>query len=294
MATKFSSALQMTNSTDALFRAWCQFVADTLTNGGWLDNGDTGQLTISTATHPTLTNTVVGYRVYKMNDTLQATKPCVMKLQFGSGAAANTPVLTVTIGTGSDGAGTITGTLCGPLAVTSALNGTNATNSYGSANTNRFQILLFVRNAATDSLLFSIERTHDGTTGADTGDGFLVTWQNTTPGSVTNWVNSTPGSQPPAENGFTVVLSNVSISSFGSNTGVGFPLHYKGYVQPVAIGVIIVNKGDFLAGAQPTVSVYGTSHTYQLADSDTSAITHPIGNFTTGNAANRRFGILFE
>jgi hypothetical protein len=294
MATKFSNALQMTNSSDALFRAWAQFIFDTfVTVGGWVQTADTGQVTISTMTHPGLASTQVGYQVWRMADTLQSTKPCFMRVAFGSGGAANTPLLTVTVGQGSDGAGNITNVLMGPILVTSALNAASGTNSYGSADTNRGHLMMFVRNAATDSLLFSIERTHDATTGADTGDGFLVTYQDTTPGTLTLWVNWTFGPQPAGER-WSLVLSNQATSSFGSNTGIAFPLHFKGFVQPVALGVIVTNSGDFLAAAQPTLTVYGTLHQYQLADSATSAHSIATGNGGTTSRSNSRFGIRYE
>jgi len=284
----------MTNSSDALFRAWAQFVFDTfVTAGGWVQTADTGQVTISTMAHPVGASTQVGYHVYRMADALQATKPCFVRVAFGSGSAANTPLLTVTIGQGSDGAGNITNVLCGPLSVTSALNAASGTNSYGSADTNRCHLLMFVRNAATDSLLFSIERTHDASTGADTGDGFLVTYQDTTPGTLTLWVNWVFGPQPVGER-WCVVLSNQTISSFGSNTGIGFPLHFKGFVQPVALGVIVTNSGDYLAAAQPTLAVYGVNHQYQLADSATSAFSVATGNGGSTGANNKRIGIRYE
>jgi hypothetical protein len=284
----------MSNSTDALFRAWAQFIDDTfIVTGGWVNTADTGQVTISTMTHPVGASTQVGYRIYRMADALQSTTPCFLRVAFGSGVAANTPLLTVTVGTGTDGAGNITGALLGPISVTSALNAVLGTASYGSADTNRCHLLLFVRNAATDSLLFSIERTHDASTGADTAAGFLVTYQDTTPGTLTQYVNGTFGPQPVAER-WTVVLSNQTISSFGSNTGIGFPLHFKGFVQPVALGVIVTNSGDYLAAAQPTLSVYGTSHQYQLADSATSAPSVATGNGGSTGAVNKRFGIRYE
>lgn len=294
MATRFSAALQMTNSTDPLWRAWVQFVDDVfVASGGWVNTADTGQMTISTSLHPTIANTIVGYRIYRMADALQATAPLFVKCSYGSSAAAaNSPQVTIALGTGTDGAGNITGSLA-TLAVTSGLNGTNASTSYGSADTNRCQFMLFVRNAATDSFLFSVERTKDATTGADTADGFLISWQDTTPGTVSIYLNALPGAQPPAER-WCVVLSNANPSTFGSNTGIGFPLHFKGFVQPVGLGIIVVNKSDFLAAAQPSVSVYGTNHTYQLADSDANAMSVGIGGGGAGTISARRFGIRFE
>jgi hypothetical protein len=294
MATRFSNTLQNSNSTDALERAWAQFIFDTfVTSGLWVQTADTGQVTISTIAHATIANTYQGYHIYKMADTLQATKPCFLRMEFGASSASNlSPAFKITIGTGTDGAGNITGTLFGPAIVTTALNTTTGCNSYGSADTNRAQLLLFCQGTA--HLVFSIERTHDATTGADTGDGFLLTYQDTTPGTLTAWINSAFGAQPPQER-WTVVLSNNNPSTFGSNEGIGFPLHFKGYVQPVALGVIVVNAGDFVSGAQPQVTVYGTAHQYQIADGTSSQMSVATGGgATTNSGSTRRIGIRYE
>ena len=108
MAISLSTVLFPDNSTDANFRAWVQFVHDLLiTTGGWVDPGDTGQLNIAAAAHPIAANTKVGYRIYRMDDTLQATSPVFMRLDYGSSATANQTGIWVTIGTATDGAGTI-------------------------------------------------------------------------------------------------------------------------------------------------------------------------------------------
>lgn len=294
MGTRFSNTLQMTNSTDALQRAWAQFVFDTfVTTGGWVQTADTGQVVIAAIAHATVANTYQGYHVYRMADTLQATAPCFVRFDFGaSSAAANTPALKFTIGRGTDGAGNITDVLVNQFICQTALNNTTACSSFGSADANRGHLLMFCQG--TNHLLFSIERTKNASTGADTADGYLVTFQDTTPGTLTQYVNAAFGAQPSAER-TTFVLSNNNVSSFGSNIGIGFPLHFKGYVQPVGLGVIIVNVGDFLSAAQPALAVYGTTHTFQLAEGTSAQLSLAIGNaLATNTAATKRVGIRYE
>lgn len=306
MATRFSNTLQMTNSTDALFRAWVQFVEDTLvTTGGWVNTADTGQMTISTAAHPTLTQTKVGYRVYRMADTLQATKPIYMRIDYGSGTAANTPAMWPTIGTGTDGAGNVTGTIFAPVGpgggstapVVANTNGTNASSSYGSADTNRLQLLMFVRGGANDFLLFSVERSKDSS-GNDTGDGLLITWQ-TGSGAGSGidrsaYVLAVAGTQPAVENGCQVVLSNNDPSTFSGDVGIGLVLHVKSVVQQPGLGVCAANSNDFVANAQPSFSIYGASHTFQLGSSSSSQIQIPTGNGAATARSQTRIGIRYE
>lgn len=105
MAT-FATTAAPINDTDANFRAWINVWHTLLTTvGGWVQTADTGQINFATATRPTLVNEKRGYALYAMNDSLQATKPIILKLAFGSGAAANTPGVWFSIGTATDGAG---------------------------------------------------------------------------------------------------------------------------------------------------------------------------------------------
>jgi hypothetical protein len=102
------TTLAADNSTAAKFRAWAQFVHSTITlAGGWINTADTGQIDLTTVAAPTGLSQSMGYKIYRMNDPFQSTKPVFIKLEFGSGSGAATqPSFWLTVGTGSDGAGT--------------------------------------------------------------------------------------------------------------------------------------------------------------------------------------------
>jgi hypothetical protein len=297
VATRFDNTLQCTNSTDALFRAWCQFIHDTLiTTDGWVDPGDTGQLSIAAAAHPTLANTVVGYRIYRMNDTLQGSAPVFIRVDYGSGTAANTPQITVTIGTGTNGAGTITGNV-GNMVVTSFSSGTNASNSYASADAGRLQLLMFVRAGQPEMLCCSLERTKDAT-GADTGVGLLLTYGDGG-GSVsavrlTKFLIRAGGSQPPAEVGISFVLSNQSVATaFGGDVGVGIPIHFRGVAQQPGVGMMFVNQLDFADQATISYPIYGATRTYQCGGTG-SQVWKTDGNGAAGIRTNTRVAIRYD
>jgi hypothetical protein len=295
VATRFDTTLQMSNSTDALFQAWTQFIHNTLiTTGGWVDPGDTGQVNLATAAHPTLANTTVGFRVYRMADALQATAPVYLRLDYGSSGAANSPRCLVTIGTGTNGAGTITGAIISGTLWAGNGNAVTACHSYGSADTNRVQLMMFVNGGAVDLMMMSIERSKDAT-GADTGAGILMTWGNNGQIVFTNFLIRAGGSQPPTEPGIAVVLSNVSGSTvFSGDVGVGIPLHFKSVVQQPGLGIVVVNSADFIAEATPAFTFYGASHTYQLGNNAGSQIGITTGNGATTSRANTRVGIRYE
>lgn len=268
MATRFDNTLQPSNSTDALFRAWCQFIHDTLiTTGGWVDPGDTGQFTISTATAPAALNTKVGYRIYRMADGLQGTSPVFMRIDYGSSGAAATPGIWITIGTGSNGSGTITtirfnGGAVGTPTVSSSANSATASNSYGSASTNRVSIGLFVQTTVR-MLMFTIERSKDAA-GADTTDGLIFHYTNiTTNINASNYIIMGSSTQPPTESGLHYILSANNPSAFGSDVGIGIPIPISGISKQPGYNITITRSSDFIAETTFTMSLYGNTITYQ-------------------------------
>ncbi|MCI4437877.1 MAG: hypothetical protein JHC33_13805 [Ignisphaera sp.] len=167
------SLLNLGNS-DAQFRAWGSAVDGTFTTFGWIRTSDTGQVNWATVTYASSTNQSLGYSVFRMNDSLQGSYPVFLKIEYGNGLSSNcAPGLWVTIGTGSDGSGTITGILKTrtQLATSNALSGTNP--CYFSGGTDRYCCVLWPASSSSNSYLtLSIERTKNSS-GATTGDGIL-------------------------------------------------------------------------------------------------------------------------
>jgi hypothetical protein len=295
MATKFDNTLQMTVSTDTLFRAWVQFLDDLfIVAGGWTHTADTGQMTIATATHPSTINVKVGYRIYAMADALQATAPIFIKVEYGSGSSSTTePAIYMTFGTGSDGAGTITNVLLSQRVFRPGTAVTTASNSYGSADTNRIQFSLFADS--TRQLIGSVERTKDAT-GADTGDGILVTYCDGTgsAGAIreTQYLVRAGGSQPSSDVGASFIISNHAVSAFSSDVGVGLLNYFKG-ISFIGLGIVVVNSSDFASAATFTISLYGNTVTYQLTP-PTSAIYIQTGNGAATLRASTCVGVRYE
>lgn len=271
MSTRTSASLLPINDTDAHFQAWATFIEDTLvTTGGWVRSTETGETAPGSLVHPTVANTKKGFRVYKMNDALQSTNPVFMRIDYGSGAAANVPGIWLTIGTGSDGAGTITGIVWngGASSTPNIGNGSSVSsltnNSYGSADTNRATIALFTQANANYPLIFGIERTKDAT-GADTGDGLLLAYNAlSTTLNTSRFIILTPGSQPTAETGLSYILSRQNPSeTFGADIGCGILIHFKGIAQQPGTNWMLVNSSDVSAEGQFTMTLYGNTRTYQ-------------------------------
>lgn len=99
------------HTSDAGFRAWAnELMTALITTLGLTQTADTGQLAFPmTVTTRPGTNTAAGYYILRFNDTLQSTTPIFIKVELGTFASATIPGLWLTVGTGSDGAGNLTG-----------------------------------------------------------------------------------------------------------------------------------------------------------------------------------------
>ena len=96
------------HSSDATFRVWAAEVIAQLLAVGITQTADTGQINTGTATRPG-TNTNGGYAIFRFNDSMQGTAPIFFRIDFGTGVVATGPRMQLTVGTGSNGSGTITG-----------------------------------------------------------------------------------------------------------------------------------------------------------------------------------------
>jgi len=108
MATK-AWATPVDHTNDAGFQAWGLDLQTNLALSGLVQTSDTGQVNWATATRPGVDSTPY-YSIWRFNDTLQATAPIFIRLEFGTGATTNRPRFRVQVGTGTNGAGTLTGT----------------------------------------------------------------------------------------------------------------------------------------------------------------------------------------
>lgn len=96
------------HSSDATFRVWAAEVIAMLTAAGVTQTADTGQINTATVTRPG-TNTNAGYAIFRFNDSMQATAPIFFRIDFGTGSVATAPRMQLTVGTATNGSGTISG-----------------------------------------------------------------------------------------------------------------------------------------------------------------------------------------
>lgn len=149
---------------------------------GLTQTADTGQVNWVTVTRPGV-STNGGFEIWRFNDTAHATAPIFIRIDYGTGTAATRPRLQLTVGTGSNGSGTITGSVLAATTVSStggAAVGGAFTNYVNYDATQGFLLLVQAAGLATTGLAqsgFLINRTVDNT-GAPTVTGCVIGYHN--------------------------------------------------------------------------------------------------------------------
>lgn len=247
-------------STNASAKVWIQFIHNALL-ANWVQTADTGQLDPYTTTW-TPAATDAGYCIYKMADAMQAAFPLYLRVDYG-GASASRPQIKVAVGTGSSGAGVITGTLVNQIVIVSG-NNANATPLYmfGSSGTNYLTLAMFA-NDADAGFWLSIERTVDAS-GAVTDQGVVVCYGVASASDSEYNNNNTLGliaGQGPIYRGLNYALA---YPASGTNMEKPIGLHSpkSHYTYPAVLGCAVCDKNAVESYYTGSMTVYGGSHTY--------------------------------
>ena len=107
--TTHANSTRIKHNSDEAFREWLNEFSDSLDAIGLVQTSDTGQINLATVTRPG-SNTLAGYQIRRFDDSLQATAPIFIRFDFGTGGSATSPEIQVSVGTGTNGAGTLTQT----------------------------------------------------------------------------------------------------------------------------------------------------------------------------------------
>lgn len=122
VATKIVGAQQFWD-TDAEFRSECLLIHNALkATGGLVQTSDTGQTDFTTNTRATSAG-VGGYTIYRFDDAHQSSYPLFLRFDWYQSQAGRLG-FAITIGTGTNGAGTITGVIRTVNLTSGAVNGT--------------------------------------------------------------------------------------------------------------------------------------------------------------------------
>jgi hypothetical protein len=254
-----TTTITPTNSSDANFRAWGLQINTKLALMGLVQTADSGQINWTTVLAPVAGSTVKGYEIWRFADTLQSTVPVYFKFEYGSGSATNDPSIHHSIGSGSDGAGTLTG-IVGTRQQLTFTATAGAINAYYSGDTNRFAFC-FVGAGATTSIYMSWERTID-TSGNVTNEGVLMSTFKGGAGQSRAW-NCLTGPYTPWETSWgTIGGQQAPFGTTGTQVAVYPVLHNKGVFLQYGLGSFAYVDATIAAGSTITFSVYGANHTF--------------------------------
>lgn len=258
--TTFAQAQQV--STDAAFRAWIANVRAALAAIGLVQHTDTGQIDPATVAYPGSNSTAAGYEIWRFDDSLQATKPVFLKIEYGRGPFSGNIAMWLTVGSSTDGAGTINSALKSTRQVMYNSNAASASvfTSYISGNAARASFV-----AGGDNILFNVERSKDDN-GADTGDAILVAAAGGSSQIEVSWVPYS-GTLVERINAAWPVLTPMHGGSSGvegANTAL-YPLLYTpvGPIKPPPRGLLFYMIADIAANTDIAVPLYGANHTYK-------------------------------
>lgn len=283
--------------TDATtFRAWGTTVNSLFSAVGLVQTSDTGQIVWASATKATSGSQNQGYEIWRFNDSLQATAPIFFKVEYytGTNASGNNEELRVTTGTGSNGAGTITG-------VTSSQTHTgNYGSSTAGSQTNQvlracFSSGSFVAIADGDASIaancpfaFVISRTIDST-GASTGEGMYFAWLDQTTWQCKQFNYTTATGYTAAQNLNAAPSWNYYLADDG-NTSYVLP-HYACIPHPVLVNGLVSVRNAFTYGGPsegvlfPCILAGSTSHNYLvLGQNFNTGVTRSYAGTTLNNA----------
>lgn len=302
--TTAATSSPVSMASNAAFQAWYNEQITQLTAVGLTQTADTGQIG-ATASIPAI-NSSAGYTIWRFNDTLQATVPIFIKLEFGAAAIATTePQMWITIGTATNGAGTLTNpsvrvAVCpGTVPIS---NVTNYTSRWMYSATDGILWMCFKQGASNLSALGGFIVVRGSTTGgASAGDavilianGFTATGSNTG-GYMQCWSVASaayfPTTVSAVTNGSYVAAITQSAMPFGLTAtivgGVAYvvPVYYMNpnILFHALIGIALLT--ELALGSTAVLAIIGsTTHTFiqvgSFFGSSTSLGQYPTNNFS--------------
>lgn len=283
-----------TLSDDATFRTWGDGVADSLQAAALTKTSDTGQIDWTTVTRPTTANTFAGYEIYRFTtDTKLADLGCYIKIEYGVGSATTRAALAFTVGTGTDGAGTLTGQVTTRTVFTPADASFGSTPTYCSGGDGRVAAIINTSSGSSGAggnFVLVVERTRNSG-GSLTADGIMVFASGgtgtTTYGTLSAYITSNTVTELPTNRigGFLQDRTGNYLDSFTLSTV--HAVHRNQLINPF-VGIVLYYHSDLVRLQPISVSLYGTARTYLPVGRYTTTSTHfgsvGFGHFNTGIA----------
>lgn len=262
------------HSSDAAFRTWVAEIITQLLAVGITQTADTGQINTTTVTRPAI-NVMAGYVIMRFNDTAQGTSPIFFKLEFGTSSGAAEPNMLLTVGTASNGAGTLTGTTTTRLSIVGGTHSSSVITYVSRFCYNATDGILAMSwkingvggtNANLGTLI--IARTTDSS-GASTTNAYLTITNNSTTavgGAGTMQIYSYTAAALVALASATLALNGPSNGNANFNSGGNvyvIPFYFQSPVPGVHGMIAFACVADIAIGVTVTLALVGsTTHTF--------------------------------
>jgi hypothetical protein len=267
--TAYTWMAQYQQTTDAEFRAWGSAIKTALSTVGFVQTSDTGQIDWTTVLAPTVATTSQGYEIWRLNDAAQSTCPIYFKIEYGSGSTTPSarPNIWVTIGTGSNGSGTITGvTILSRSAWNTSTNGIVGDTPNWACyheDTGSFWLSLAPNSGTAPTGFFGIFRWGEDDDTVGTRGVTTIHQVTTSSAIVTNHYRRAQASVLSGRGGWSYPFSQ-SAATLAS--GLTLPVFYN-YGQDAdglrpMMGVFGHNSGDFQQGTIIPITAYGATRNF--------------------------------
>lgn len=266
MASFTASPGTWTNNSDANFRAWGSYLSARMAAVGLVQTADTGQINWTTVTAPSGVGVFQGYEIWRFADALQATAPVYIKIEYGEApASADGPSVRVQFGSGSNGSGTLTGTLSTQV-IASCPSVTSSAVVFGSGGTARFCVCGGFTTAGGFGQFFGFERSKDAA-GNDTVEAVLWLGSGSATGSTGNksimtWSTTIGDLQISASSLVPAIFPLGATAAFGSQVGVSPIMHQKPIFMNPGLNFVGYLTENIAANGTPSVYMYGAAHVY--------------------------------
>ena len=261
--------LILDSSTLANFKSWGQAMS-TFIASQWTQTSDTGQINWTTVSLPAAGSTG-GFEIYRPNDALT---PIYLRIDYGRATSSSAAWFEVTIGTGTNGAGTLTGNvsavhLGGQNNGNNASGGTSATWECDFSGSGSRLGLLLGRNAGSQVAKgFFVERSLDNTGAYTSTYMTLVTVAEISPGTNCTYQSTVLLSGLPFNVSAGAITNPVVITdtstSCAANGGIAISPVFPSFGQfgnPMTC-VASARGADIVDGTTFTSVLYGSTFTY--------------------------------
>jgi hypothetical protein len=246
------------------WQAFVHGIHDHILALGWVQTSDTGQLNVDAATTWPGSGVFGGYILYRMNDSLAATAPVILKVGFGNAANGNYS-LHMQVGFATDGARNFVGN-----ATTEVVRNTDYDPGvYANINGDAGRLCLVIGTNATTNVasMWVVERFRDAS-GNNAADGVIFIG-----GASHDYCGTLARDGSPAVDTGNYLPAMVPRSrtslSYGADVTVTpiTPIGWRGLCMPM-LSLVSYFQADLASGNNYPVSLYGVTGQYNSFTSD--------------------------